>query len=83
MYAGGAIGVGAVAYFVYSFFKKPSVIPFGNSTITLGEDTNTSNAGSVDGASAFTIGQQTDFGDITAPDVIGKKYTVTDINGLK
>lgn len=40
MYVGGAILVGAVGYFVYSFFKKPVVsLPLGDTTITVGEDT--------------------------------------------
>jgi hypothetical protein len=40
MYVGGAILVGAVGYFVYSFFQKPVVsLPLGDTTITVGEDT--------------------------------------------
>lgn len=36
-YGGGAILVGAVAFFVYSFFKKDEII-VGNTTLSLGED---------------------------------------------
>lgn len=36
LYAGGALVLGAVTYFVWAFFQKP-VIPLGNTTIALGE----------------------------------------------
>lgn len=36
-YGGGAILVGAVAFFVYSFFKKDEII-VGNTALSLGED---------------------------------------------
>jgi hypothetical protein len=36
-YGGGAILVGAVAFFVYSFFKKDEIV-VGNTTLSLGED---------------------------------------------
>lgn len=39
MYVGGAILVGAVGYFVYSFFKKPTIaLPLGDTTVMVGED---------------------------------------------
>jgi len=36
-YGGGAILVGAVAFFVYSFFKKDEIV-VGNTSVSLGED---------------------------------------------
>ncbi len=36
-YGGGAILVGAVAFFVYSFFKKDQIV-VGNTAVSLGED---------------------------------------------
>ena len=36
-YGGGAVLVGAVAFFVYSFFKKDEII-VGNTSLSLGED---------------------------------------------
>jgi hypothetical protein len=36
-YGGGAILVGAVAFFVYSFFKKDEIV-IGNTALSLGED---------------------------------------------
>lgn len=36
-YGGGAILVGAVAFFVYSFFKKDEIV-VGNTALSLGED---------------------------------------------
>lgn len=36
-YGGGAILVGAVAFFVYSFFKKDEII-VGDTAVSLGED---------------------------------------------
>jgi hypothetical protein len=37
IYTGGAIALGAVAFFVWSFFQKVE-IPVGNTTVTLGSD---------------------------------------------
>ena len=37
IYTGGAIALGAVAFFVWSFFQKVD-IPVGNTTVTLGSD---------------------------------------------
>jgi hypothetical protein len=37
LYTGGAIALGAVAFFVWSFFQKVD-IPVGNTTVTLGSD---------------------------------------------
>ena len=37
LYTGGAIVLGAVGFFVWSFFQKVE-IPLGNTTITLGSD---------------------------------------------
>jgi hypothetical protein len=42
MYAGGAIVVGAVGFFVYSFFQKPSV-QVGN--VTVGNDDEPKSSG--------------------------------------
>lgn len=42
MYAGGAVVLGAVAFFVYSFFKKPTV-ELGN--IVIGNDEEPKNTG--------------------------------------
>jgi hypothetical protein len=36
MYLGGAIVVGAVGFFVYSFFQKPIIV--GNTTLSLGNE---------------------------------------------
>jgi hypothetical protein len=36
MYLGGAIVIGAVGFFVYSFFQKPIVV--GNTSVSLGEE---------------------------------------------
>jgi hypothetical protein len=41
MYLGGAIAIGAVGFFVYSFFKKPIVI--GNTSVVLGNEEDTAN----------------------------------------
>lgn len=38
IYAGSAIAVGAVAFFVYEFFKKPKEIDLGATKIKIGED---------------------------------------------
>lgn len=38
IYAGGAIVVGAVAFFVYEFFKKPREIDLGATKINIGEE---------------------------------------------
>lgn len=44
-YGGGAILVGAVAFFVYSFFKKDEIV-VGSTSVSLGEDdTETSPTG--------------------------------------
>jgi hypothetical protein len=37
LYTGGAVVLGAVAFFVWSFFQKVD-IPVGNTTVTLGSD---------------------------------------------
>jgi hypothetical protein len=37
LYTGGALALGAVTYFVWSFFQKVE-IPVGNTTVTLGSD---------------------------------------------
>jgi hypothetical protein len=37
MYGGGALAFGAVTYFVWAFFKKPT-IPIDNTALTLGDD---------------------------------------------
>ena len=37
LYTGGALALGAVAYFVWSFFQKIE-IPVGETTVTLGSD---------------------------------------------
>jgi hypothetical protein len=42
MYLGGAIAIGAVGFFVYSFFQKPIVV--GNTTVVLGEEEQNANA---------------------------------------
>jgi len=42
MYLGGAIVIGAVGFFVYSFFQKPIVV--GNTTVVLGEEEQNANA---------------------------------------
>lgn len=42
MYIGGAIVIGAVGFFVYSFFQKPIVV--GNTTVVLGNEEQTANA---------------------------------------
>jgi len=36
LYGSGALVLGAVTYFVWSFFKKP-IIPIGNTTVALGD----------------------------------------------
>jgi hypothetical protein len=38
LYTGGALALGAVTYFVWSFFQKIE-IPIGNTTVTLGDNT--------------------------------------------
>jgi hypothetical protein len=40
LYAGGALVLGGVSFFVWSFFQKP-IVPFGNTTIVLGSSSNT------------------------------------------
>ena len=37
IYTGGALALGAVTYFIWSFFQKVD-IPVGNTTVTLGND---------------------------------------------
>ena len=37
LYGGGALVIGAVTFFVWSFFQKP-IIPIGNTTIGLGSN---------------------------------------------
>lgn len=39
LYTGGALALGAVSYFVWSFFQKVE-IPIGETTVTLGSETN-------------------------------------------
>lgn len=39
LYAGGALVLGGVSFFVWSFFQKP-IVPFGNTTIVLGSASN-------------------------------------------
>lgn len=41
MYLGGAVVVGAIGFFVYSFFQKPIVV--GNTTLTLGNQEQNKN----------------------------------------
>ncbi len=57
MYAGGAIVVGAVGFFVYSFFQKPT-LQVGN--VTIGNDDEPKSAGK-DYAKLFKDLQQESF----------------------
>lgn len=41
MYVGGAVVVGAVGFFVYSFFQKPIVV--GNTSVVLGNEEDKAN----------------------------------------
>ena len=41
LYGGGALVIGAITFFVWSFFQKP-IIPIGNTTIGLGSNPNKS-----------------------------------------
>ena len=41
MYVGGAVVVGAVGFFVYSFFQKPIVV--GNTSVVLGNEEENAN----------------------------------------
>jgi hypothetical protein len=42
MYFGGAILVGAVGYFVYSFFQTKTInVPLGDTSVTIGEEKTT------------------------------------------
>jgi hypothetical protein len=52
-YGGGAVLVGAVAFFVYSFFKKDEIL-VGNTAVSLGEDEAQSTTGGGFRATQFT-----------------------------
>lgn len=68
-YAGGALVLGAVTFFVWSFFQKP-IVPIGDTTVVLGEEdetptttTNTNNP--------FINLPNVDFGEIQTPNITG------------
>ena len=43
IYAGSALALGAVGFFIWSFFQKPT-IPLGSTTIALGSNSSTNNS---------------------------------------
>lgn len=51
MYLGGAVLVGAVGFFVYSFFQKPIVV--GNTTVSLGNQEEKSNTPTITPTNPF------------------------------
>lgn len=53
-YGGGAILVGAVAFFVYSFFKKDEIV-VGNTSVSLGSDESETNTTATGGFKAPKI----------------------------
>jgi hypothetical protein len=65
LYTGGAIVLGAVGFFVWSFFQKVE-IPLGNTTITLGSDSKDKPA---DDAETET---ETDTKDKTIPPIVAE-----------
>jgi hypothetical protein len=85
-YGGGALIVGAVVFFVWSFFQKPE-IPLGETSIRLGGGadkqepkpaprpaTRPTQPTTTEPKKGFDFGQMPDFGEI--------KYTPTDTNKL-
>lgn len=51
MYLGGAIAVGAVGFFVYSFFQKPIIV--GNTTVSLDNKEEKANTPSITPTNPF------------------------------
>jgi cytoskeletal protein RodZ len=79
IYAGGALVLGAVTFFVWSFFQKP-VVPVGDTTISLNDkgevvDTSSSNDQSNNQSnpikSQFTDLANTQFSQIQTPNIAG------------
>lgn len=71
LYGGGAIAVGAIGFFIYSFFEKPK-LPVGNTTVQIGEDENTAPSSNINPANAGIFGNylNQNFGSIQAPNTL-------------
>jgi hypothetical protein len=72
LYTGGALALGAVTYFVWSFFQKVD-IPVGNTTVTLGsddEEDSTTSGGTTPFNNPFTQYLNTEFEPIRTPDIV-------------
>ena len=63
-YAGGALVLGAVTFFVWSFFQKP-IVPIGDTTISLGEEDEQTTSST----NPFTDLANVDFGEIQTPEI--------------
>ena len=68
-YAGGALVLGAVTFFVWSFFQKP-IVPIGDTTVLLGEEDETPTS-TTSGNNPFTDLANVDFGEIQTPNIAG------------
>ena len=72
IYGGGALFLGAVTYFVWSYFQKIEV-PMGETTLVLGseeeQDSPVSNTGSGSSSNPFTDFRDTVFQPIRTPNV--------------
>jgi hypothetical protein len=71
LYTGGALALGAVTYFVWSFFQKVD-IPLGNTTVTLGseDEEDTDDSGGTK-PNPFTAMLDTQFEPIKMPNSYG------------
>ena len=72
LYTGGALALGAVTYFVWSFFQKVD-IPVGNTTLTLGsddEEDSTTSGSTTPFNNPFTQYLNTEFEPIRTPDIV-------------
>ena len=67
-YAGGALVLGAVTFFVWSFFQKP-IVPIGDTTVVLGEEDETPTT-TTSGNNPFAD-LNVAFGDIQTPNITG------------
>lgn len=68
-YAGGALVLGAVTFFVWSFFQKP-IVPIGDTTVALGDQTPSEEEQPVTPVkSPFTDLANVQFPEIQTPDI--------------
>jgi hypothetical protein len=86
IYGGGALFLGAVTYFVWSYFQKIEV-PMGETTLVLGSDkeedeTSVSNTGSSSSSNPFTDFRDTVFQPIQTPNVFAdlKNFPIRPVN---